>query len=562
MILGFMLNHRTYTVFLLLIAGMGGLLYGYDIGIIGAALLFIGKTISLTLQEESLIVAAVLAGGTLSSLVAGTAADFIGRKRVMIVAAATFVVSVILIVAAHGFWPLFLGRGLQGLSAGMIAVVIPLYLAECLPAAIRGRGTAIFQLMLTAGILISLVVGYCYTKSVPAGAVDGKSLILAQDAAWRGMFFSAIYPGLIFLVGVCLAGESPRWLLTRNRVEQASVSLRRARSPLQAESELAQIQESLSEDRQDHRMGVGFLFQRKYVFPFFITCIVLALTQATGINSILQYVVVILERTGVSAESAAGKATLITGVNFVFTAVGLFFVDRLGRKILVMVGTAGIVVSLLATALIFRQVEAAQLDVRDALAAKIQDRALVVDLAQIAASRETGGRPVKLIVSYEQGGEVRHVTVGSDASSPILQIPADAKGGALTIDRAVLAPTPDSSAGTWVMISLMAFIASYAAGPGICVWLALSELMPTRIRSIGMGVGLLLNQGVSTLIAAVFLPFTSQFGYAPMFLIWAGCSVVYFLVAVFLLPETKGKTLEEIQKLFIKKRSIVPVARL
>jgi len=553
-----MLNHRTYTAFLLLIAGMGGLLYGYDIGIIGAALLFIGKTISLTLQEESLIVAAVLAGGTLSSLVAGTSADFIGRKKVMIAGAATFIVSVILIVAAHSFWPLFLGRGLQGLSAGMIAVVIPLYLAECLPAAIRGRGTAIFQLMLTAGILISLVVGFYYTRSVQVGGADGESLIRAQDAAWRGMFFSAIYPGIIFLIGVCLAGESPRWLLMRGRVEQAFASLRKARAQPQAESEFTQIRASLQEDRQDHRVGVGFLFQRKYVFPFFITCLVLALTQATGINSILQYIVVILERTGVSAESAAGKATLITGVNFVFTAIGLFLVDRLGRKVLVMAGTAGIAVSLLATALIFRQVESTQVDVRDVLVAEVQDRALTIALDRIATGQD---RPVKLIASYEQGGEVRHVTVASDAATPILQIPADPAGGSLTITRAVLAPVPDPSVGNWVMVGLMAFIASYAAGPGICVWLALSELMPTRIRSIGMGVGLLLNQGVSTIIAAVFLPFTSRFGYAPMFLIWAGSSAVYFLVAVFLLPETKGKTLEEIQKLFIKNAPTDPVVR-
>src|ERR1700712_1964127 len=142
-------NPVRYGKFLLFIAGLGGLLYGIDVGIIAAALLYLGKTISLSLEQTSIVVAAVLGGGMCSSLVAGVLADWIGRKKMMILSGLIFVARVGLIVVSQGFVPLFVGRLLQGISGGFIAVVVPLYLADCLGAGVRGRGTAIFQVALT-----------------------------------------------------------------------------------------------------------------------------------------------------------------------------------------------------------------------------------------------------------------------------------------------------------------------------------------------------------------------------------------------------------------------------
>src|SRR5271156_791366 len=152
-------NIVSYGRFLIFVAGLGGLLYGIDVGIIAAALLYLNKTINLTVEQPSLIVAAVRGGGMCSSLVGGVLADWLGRKKMMIVSGLLFVLSVGLIVVSQGFVPLFLGRLLQGISGGVIAVVVPLYLAECLGANNRGRGTAIFQFMLTFGIVIAATVG-------------------------------------------------------------------------------------------------------------------------------------------------------------------------------------------------------------------------------------------------------------------------------------------------------------------------------------------------------------------------------------------------------------------
>lgn len=470
------MNTRTYSALLLFIAGMGGFLYGYDIGIIGAALLYLNKTIALTAAQESLVVAAVLAGGTVSSLVAGALADVIGRKRLMIAAAVLFLASVALIVVARSFSPLFAGRTLQGLSAGMIAVVIPLYLAETMPAAMRGRATAAFQLLLTIGILVAMAVGRHYTGAVESGGADGgaATLVARQDHAWRAMFFSAAWPGILFLAGSIFVTESPRWLLRRGRTQEARSALARSRSPVECEVEFAEMTAVLASPVSGGSCDAeGSIWQRRYLVPFGLACTVLALTQATGINAILQFLVVILKEAGLGAEAAAAQATWVTAVNVPFTIVGLVLVDRIGRTMLLKVGTGVIAAALLVSAGVFWRL---------------------------------------------QSGVV----------------PAGQATGAIV------------SAG------LMLFVAGFAIGPGVCVWLALTELMPMRIRSVGMGIGLLVNQGIATAIAALFLPVALKWGYAVIFAGWALCTIGYFLVAAFLLPETRGRTLEEIEAHFAR----------
>ena len=553
-----MSKHHFNTALLLFIAGMGGFLYGYDIGIIGAALLYLGKTVSLSLQQESWIVAAVLGGSMISSLVAGLLADFIGRKKVMLASAFLFVLSVVLIVLAEGFLPLFLGRGLQGLSAGMIAVVIPLYLAETLPAHIRGRGTAVFQLLLTVGILVSLAVGAHYTASVDHITSSGASaaaLLLAQTEAWRAMFKSAMFPGLIFLVGSFMVAESPRWLFRHGRRDQALLSLQKTRAPEQAQLEFAAMH-YVAEHESVHGQSSQreSLLQRKYIIPFLLTCAVLGLNQTTGINSILQFLVVILQQAGLDASSAAEKATWVTAVNVVFTIVGLLLVDKLGRKALFKIGTAGITIALLISAFVFYRFEAGRTDLTTQVASRVSGSTLSLRLDSSLLPELGSKGPVQMSVLYSYAGQEKIATVFSNGSNPVLEIHPDAAstGTPLLIKRARLGPIPTASSGNIVMICLMLFIAAFATGPGVCVWLALSELMPTRIRSFGMGLGLLINQGVSTAIAAIFLPFVGNFGYSLMFLFWALCTAIYFAISAWLLPETKGRTLEEIESHFAR----------
>jgi MFS transporter, SP family, solute carrier family 2 (myo-inositol transporter), member 13 len=547
-----------YGRYLLVIAGLGGLLYGADIGIIAAALLYVGRTIELTLEQTSLVVAAVLGGSMVSSLAAGLLADWFGRRKMMIVSGLMFVVSVLVIVLSRGFVSLFLGRLLQGMSGGVIAVVVPLYLAECLSAQNRGRGTAIFQFFLTFGIVLASLIGWYYTRqaeAVVAAAAGNIALIqAAQNHAWRSMFLAVVYPGALFFLGSFLLSETPRWLLRKGRLEAASKALLRSVSPEEAALQLEEMQ-SLAHKSAAASHG-GSLWRRKYIVPFVLACVILSCTQATGINSILSFLVIILRQAGMTARLATQGDVFVKVINCVMTVVAVVLVDRKGRRFLLQIGTGGIVVALLAGGFLFLRAEAARTDVkREVQAAEAGNRVtLPLDQGVFAAAAQ--GRRMVMTVIYSYGDGRRMATVLTDSTNPVLTLEPEKESSTkpLVIERAWYGPVPPEQSGWLMALCLALFIMSYAVGPGVVVWLALSELMPTRIRSTGMGIALLLNQGISTLIAGMFLPVVGSEGYSTMFFFWAGCTVVYFLATTFFLPETRGKSLEEIEMFFEKGR--------
>jgi MFS transporter, SP family, solute carrier family 2 (myo-inositol transporter), member 13 len=532
-----------YRILLLTMAGMGGALYGYDLGIIGAALLYLDKSIVLSITQLSLIVAAVMAGSTLSSLIAGVCADWLGRRTVAILAGVMFLFSVLLMCIAHNFNFLLCGRLLQGLSGGMVAVVIPLYLAECLPAGVRGRGTALFQLALTIGIMLAMGVGALFAAHVDAVAAtkDAAALATTQDHAWRWMFATAAIPGALFLTGCFLIAESPRWLQRRGRSEEALAALSRSLPADEAKNELASIATSLPSQNTPR----DSLFKRRYIVPFLLACAILALTQATGINSVLQYIVVIFRQSGFTESMAANAAFAVTVVNVVFTILALFLVDRKGRTFLLKIGTGGVIISLCLCAAVFNRFESQAKDVTSAITSQVTAEGLH------SIVEPQNNVPQRLTVVYDNGNGSTMTSAASSDPNATVHI-ATIPNKPFTINSARLGPQPDTSTGWLAMGCLMLFIASFAIGPGVCVWLALSELMPTRIRATGMGIALVLNQGVATSIAAVFLPVVGSVGYAVMFLGWAGATMIYFLIAAFILPETKGRTLEDIERHFNK----------
>ena len=555
-----------YNRLLIIVAGLGGLLYGIDVGIIAAALLYLGKTVSLTVEQTSFIVAAVLAGGMCSSLVAGVMADWIGRKKMMIVSGFLFVASVGLIVISQSFVPLFCGRFLQGISGGVIAVVVPLYLAETLSAVNRGRGTAIFQFMLTAGIVIASVTGLFYTHQAEAAvAAAGGNLALvraAQDHAWRGMFLSVIYPGVAFFLGSFLLSETPRWLVRHGKPAEALAALQRTSGEAEAQLEMREIETLAADDgKKAQSHPAGSLLQRKYVVPFILACIILACNQTTGINSVLAFLVIILKQAGMSANHATQGDVVVKVLNCLMTIVSVALVDKKGRKFLLKLGTGGIIVALAAAALLFHGFESKRVNVLDRLDHLQTGNTLTLAVGEATLGPAIDGRPMALTVLYSQGSGDKVSTVLSNDKDPTLTIAPDEKNPSapLTIKRALYGPVPTEKTGWLITLCLGVFIASFAVGPGVVVWLALSELMPTRIRAAGMGIALLLNQGVSTVIAAVFLPVVGNYGYYAMFSFWAACTVLYFITAAFFLPETKGRTLEEIERSFNKNDSEVQV---
>jgi len=579
----------SYNRFLLLVAGLGGLLYGVDVGIIAGALPYLEATSGLNAGQLSTVVAAVLLGSVISTLFAGVLADWMGRRLLMTLSGVLFVVSIPMIALSHGYEPLILGRLLQGISAGLIGVVVPLYLAECLSASSRGKGTGIFQWLLTLGITAAAFVGMYFSFRVDEVAKlgDAARLIAFKDTAWRSIFWVSLPPGILFVIGSLMVAESPRWLFRHGKRDAAYAALLRSRATEQADLELKEIEQASAAEKASTSTGAAAkesLLRRKYVIPFVLACVILACNQATGINSIIGYNTNILLQSGLSDVQAHWGYVLFTVVNFLVTIGGVVLVDRKGRKFLLSVGTAGIIVSLVCTGFLFRQTERLRVDSRTTVQSMVKadqkialtyDQTLAKTLLNSAgdAAQQIGTRPTSLVVIYSYGdfhAATKAARSDDTAATPIeisreSCVPANkvvaffsnpfgdldaARQAPLRIDNALITPLPSQRSGWRVAITLFVFMAFYAVGPGVCVWLALSELMPTRIRSNGMSIALLLNQAVSTTIAAIFLPTVGKYGYATMFWGFAACTVVYFITAAVFLPETKGKTLEEIEAHF------------
>ena len=577
-----------YNRFLLIVAGLGGLLYGVDVGIIAGALPYLQDTSGLNRGQLSLVVAAVLLGSVISTLFAGLLADWMGRKWLMAISGIMFVISIPIIALANGYGPLVSGRLLQGTSAGLIGVVVPLYLAESLTAANRGKGTGVFQWLLTAGIAIAALIGLLFSFRLDhiAKLGDANAIFSFKNAAWRGIFWVSLPPGILFVIGSLMLSESPRWLLKRGKKDAAYASLLRARTSEQADLELREMQQAASDEGKggSATKTKDSLLRRKYVIPFILACIILACNQTTGINSIIAYNTNILLQSGLSDLNAHIGYVLFTFVNFFVTFGGVVLVDRKGRKFLLALGTAGIIVAMLCTGFLFRRTEKLGVDLQSVVQSMVKpDQTIALtynqDLADRllnssgGASRIAKGAPTSIVIIYSYGDfRAASQAVRSDDpaakpveikredcvpenkinaffSNPFGDLDA-ARKAPLRIDDALITPVPSRRHGWTVAITLFVFMAFFAIGPGVCVWLALSELMPTRIRSNGMSIALVINQAVSTTIAAIFLPTVGKYGYSTMFFGFAACTVVYFVTATFFLPETKGKTLEEIEAHF------------
>lgn len=566
------------------------MLYGVDVGIIAGALPYLEATSGLNAGQLSIVVAAVLLGSVISTLFAGTLADWMGRKLLMTLSGVLFVVSIPVIALSHGYQPLVLGRLLQGVSAGLIGVVVPLYLAECLAATHRGKGTGIFQWLLTLGIVAAAVVGMFFSIRVEevARVGDPSRLFAFKDTAWRSIFWVSLPPGILFVIGSLMVAESPRWLFRRGQRDAAYAALLRSRTTQQADLELAEMEQATAAEKARTSTGRKVkesLLRRKYVIPFVLACVILACNQATGVNSIIGYNANILLQSGLSDVQAHWGYVLFTIVNFLTTLGGVALVDRKGRKFLLSLGSAGIIVSLLCTGALFRRTESLRVDSRAAVQSMVDSNQAVAihydeNIANTLLAASVNGnavairnRPTSLSIIYSCGdfrAATKVVRSDDSAAKPIeitreSCLPANkvvaffsnpfsnldaSRRAPLKIDNALITPVPSTHNGWMVAITLFVFMAFFAIGPGVCVWLALSELMPTRIRSNGMSIALLINQAVSTGIAATFLPTVGKYGYSTMFFAFAGSTVIYFITAAFFLPETKGKTLEEIEAHF------------
>ena len=376
--------------YLLAIAGLGGLLYGIDFGVIAAASPYIKALRLFSDAELSWIVGAVLFGGIVSSLTAGMLAERFGRKRMIVASAALFLVAIPTVcLSEKSLLPMLFGRVLQGVSAGYMAVVMPMYLTETLPPDIRGRGTGVFQFCLGLGLVAAAAVGYVVAKLY--GAADAPAEVVAdaaKSAAWKMNFWWTLAPVAALFLGSLRLPESPVW---EKRVKLGSGGVRECGS------------EGVDPPTRTLTHALT-LNSRKYVVPFLLAVAVLTLNKTTGMSSVTSYSVMIFQKAGFAGTLGNVGDFAIKFTNLVVTLGAASLVDKVGRTWLLKIGTAG-------------------------------------------------------------------MTIGLAAIGGVL----------LAIERFGLEPS--TTTGLFCLAAFFVMQVFYALGPGICVWLVLSELMPSRIRA-------------------------------------------------------------------------------
>ena len=318
-------------------AGLGGLLFGYDTGVISSAELFLKQEFALSAFALEVIVSGVLAGAAIGALVGGRLADLFGRRTLLIATSIIFAAGALVCAVAGSPAILIVGRFVAGCGIGLSSSTVPVYISEVSPPASRGWTVSLFQLAITVGILLAYLIGY----------------VLAPTGGWRWMFGLAVIPSAIFCLGMIFLPESPRWLVKQGETGRARGILQKIRGTREFETELAEIESSLKLTTEQGRLSD--LLQPSLRAALIVGLGLAVFQQVTGINTVIYYAPIILQSAGIPTASGAILATAGIGlVNVLMTVVSMWLIDRVGRRPLLLVGIAGMVVTLSILAVSFR----------------------------------------------------------------------------------------------------------------------------------------------------------------------------------------------------------------
>jgi MFS transporter, SP family, sugar:H+ symporter len=438
---------------------LGGLLFGYDTGVISGAILFITEDFDLSPFMQGAVVAALLLGAMVGAGAAGALSDRLGRRRLIIIAAITFTVGAVAAAAAPSAGALVAARFVLGLAVGSAALVVPLYLSEIAPTKIRGAIASLNQMMIVVGILAAFIV----------------NAILASSGDWRLMLGLAAIPSLVLLVGMAFMPETPRFLVRSGEEDEARDVLEEVRSDgSRADEPERKIEEIREVDEKEQGGGLELL-KESWVRPALIVAIGLAvLQQLIGINTIIYYAPTTLTSVGYGPESAIYANLAIGTLNVAATIVAIRIVDRVGRKPMLLGGLVGMVTSLTVLGL----------------------------SSELLAEPTSAGDPAAVIT----------------------------------------------------LLCLAGFIVSFAATWGPVVWVMLPEVLPLSVRGTAMGVAVCLHWGANFLVSQSFPIMLDAWSAGPVFLGYAVIGVLAFFFVRALVPETKGRSLEEIEESLQRKR--------
>lgn len=452
--------HLPFLTFICIASALGGLLWGFDAIVISGTISLVKAQFTLTPVMEGFFVSSGLLGAVFGSAASGWLSDRFGRSRNLFFAALLMLLSAIGSAWANSIELLTFARWLGGLGVGISAMVCPLYISEISPAHVRGSLVTVFQFAITVGIMIALFNNYGlhqWAASMAEKVTEGSFMKwFLVNETWRAMFASELFPGVIFFVMALFLPESPRWLVKVGRTEQAGGVLRKIfRNG--AEEELDAIRKTIAVESQTKQRFVD-LFAKKYRKPLIIAMLLATFSQFSGINVVFYYGTSLLEGAGLQADGALSGMAVIGFCNMIFTTIAFFLVDKIGRRVLLQIGTIG----------------------------------AITCLAGIGCSFTSG--------------------INS------------------------------------LLIALMcAFVAFFAFSLGPMKFIFSSEIFPTNIRSHAMSIVILTMWATDTIVGQFTPSLRDAVGPSITFMIFAAILVPQIIMIWKFMPETAGRSLEEIE---------------
>ena len=512
-----------YTATIALIVALGGFLMGFDASVISGVVGFIETEFTLSKIQVGWSVSSLALTATLGMMLAGPLSDRIGRRPVLKIAAILFAISAIASAIAPDFLLLIIARMIGGFGVGAALIIAPMYIAEIAPPALRGRMVSFNQLNIVIGISAAFFSNYLILTLGDSGA-PWTEVIRLGEWNWRWMLGLETLPAILYFVALLVGPESPRWLAMQGRDDEAREVLIRFGSREQAENDLQQVNASLEAEAELGRVSVRSLFHPSLRLVLTIGLSVGILQQITGINSVFFYAPMIFEQSGIGTNASFMQAVLVGLVNLGFTIAAIALIDKLGRRPLLGFGMTGIAVCMLTLAYGFGAATYT-LD-QDA----VDKLPVGIDRAQIAAVVDT---------TYDSDIDFREAVSAAVGGDMYKQHESPLVSSAITMNPKL------------ILFAILGFVASFAVSIGPIMWVLFAELFPNRVRGMAISFVGLVNSAVAFFVTFIFPWELANIGNAGTFLIYGLFAVFGLFFVMRILPETKGRSLEELERILV-----------
>ncbi|QEY17003.1 MULTISPECIES: sugar porter family MFS transporter [unclassified Cellvibrio] len=502
---------------LAILVSLGGFVFGFDASVISGTISQISNQYALGSLQQGLVVGAPTLGAIIAACFVGYLIDCYGRKKILLLIAFLYLVSVIGCAFANGYWMLVIFRFIGGLAFASL-MVAPVYIAEISPAALRGKYVSINQLNIVLGFSAAYFSNYGLMSLVESKS-DLYYSWFTSEQLWRVMLGAELIPALIYFVLLLFIPESPRWLILNNRKQEASILLNRLMLAAEINEQLA-VKPDDMHDASLFRKILS-LFENKTRFILFVGIVVSIIQQATGVNAVYFYAPTIFEQSGLGTNAAFAQAIWIGIVNVVFTIVAMLVIDRLGRKPLLIVGLVGVVISMGICGYGFSQAK------YQLTAENIQHSVEQIEIDKLAPMID------KIYMSDVDFKRDLRLNLGDKLAKEY---------------EPVLLKSATQINVTLILIGIFGFVAAFAVSLGPVMWVLLSEIFPNQVRGVAMAFVGVINSVVSFAVQLFFPWQLENLGAAFTFIIFGAFAVLGLLFVCKYLPETKGKSLEQLEE--------------